>query len=204
MGRDPLSMPSYSRSRWSCRFVGAVLASCGFLSSGCGGNVVGNGPGDASGGSVETSVDSGKGDSSHGDAMMNVDANACRPVLASDYDQSCTVDTDCVTVGEVSSCPADCYIACALWTISKKVAPQYMTALSLAAAGTSPPACFCPAEGLPCCRSGSCTTTCSSRTDALPACADAGGYCIVQAGCGSGMEGPSGACAYSDETCCLN
>jgi hypothetical protein len=40
------------------------------------------------------------------DAAEDTERGACIPVLATSYDQSCTVDSDCVAVGEVPSCPA--------------------------------------------------------------------------------------------------
>jgi len=92
----------------------------------------------------------------------------CSIVLASDYDQSCTVDTDCVSVGQVPVCPAlACYADCTMWTISKSAAAQYMTALSRASASVAGESCGCANYNpYPCCRGGTCTTTCDSPTDA--------------------------------------
>ena len=165
------------------RFLGAVLAVASFLASGCTSSNAGNGPVDASSGA---------------------DATSCRIVLASDYDQSCVADTDCVAVGQIPSCPAAPCDGCQEWTVSKNALAQYVTA----AAPTSVTGadCGCPSYNpLPCCRGGTCTTMCSSSTDTLHACSDAGGSCSypAQAGCSSGKAGPPDACAYSDEVCCL-
>jgi hypothetical protein len=136
--------------------------------------------------------------------MANIDAPRCSPVLASDYDQSCAVDTDCVTVGEVPSCPAFACDGCGTEAINKNVMAQYMTAFSQAFASKAPgTGCGCGGGQGPCCRSGKCTATCVLSTDALPACADAGGMCLLSHGATCGTNGPPDACAYSDEMCCL-
>jgi hypothetical protein len=103
--------------------------------------------------------------SAAGDA--GADAGACTPVLASDYDQSCDADTDCVGVGEVPSCPAlACYVGCTMWTINKSVLGQYMTTLSRASAAVAGESCSCPSYNPnPCCRGGMCTTTCLLPAD---------------------------------------
>ncbi|MGO9838206.1 MAG: hypothetical protein ACLP1X_28840 [Polyangiaceae bacterium] len=161
--------------------VVAVLAACSSLAWGCGGTTTGSGAADASSGSEPCSV-----------------------VLASDYDQSCTVDTDCTLVGEVPSCPAEACDGCTLWAINKGAITHYMTAFSQAFASVpSGTGCGCIAEDGPCCRGGQCTAMCSSSTDVLPACADAGGFCSLGANISCGSAGPPDSCAYSDEVCCL-
>jgi hypothetical protein len=178
------------------RVLVTVLAVCSFLASGCGGAVAGNGQTDGASGS-------GEGNSS-GDAATNVDATACSIVLASNYDQSCTVDADCVAVGEVPVCPAGC--GCATKAINKSAIAPYMTALSRAFA--SEPAgggCGCPCESGAVCRGGQCRAAfCAPPlVDTLPVCADAGGRCSYAANTTCTGMGPPDACAYSDEICCI-
>lgn len=133
------------------RTFGAVLAVGSLFASGCG---------------ATTAAANGQADGSS-DAVTNVDAPPCSVVLASDYDQSCTVDTDCVAVGQVPACPAlACYVDCTMWTISKSAAAQYMTALSRASASVAGESCGCVSYNpYPCCRGGMCTTTCGSPVD---------------------------------------
>jgi hypothetical protein len=131
----------------------------------------------------------------------------CRPVLASDYDQSCVVDTDCLTVGQVSQCPATACDSCATEAINQSAMAQYMSAFAQAFA-TSPRPGFC---GCPCtvngiCRAGKCQAGyCEpGPADTLPACTDAGGQCDYAANTSCNGIGPPDSCAYSDEVCCLN
>jgi hypothetical protein len=131
----------------------------------------------------------------------------CSPVLASDYDQSCTVDTDCVAVGEISSCPASGCDGCTTEAVNKSVMAQYTAAFAQAfASGPSGPGCNCPCESGAVCRGGKCQAAfCGPPlTDTLSACADAGGQCAYSANTTCSGMGPPDACAYSDEFCCLN
>jgi hypothetical protein len=139
------------------------------------------------------------------------DAGACTPVLASDYDQSCDADTDCIGVGERPGCPAAACDGCPTAAINKAVSAQYTTALSQAFASGSPQVCNCPciptgSDGV--CRGGKCQVAhCAPpQADTLPACAnagDAGGVCGYSANTTCDVLGPPDACAYSDEICCL-
>jgi hypothetical protein len=185
---------------------------------GCGGDVTGNGPADASASSVDAS---GNGsDASFVEASPNLDAsqnldtgqssdvqstveNGCNIVLATDYDQSCTVDTDCIAVGQLGQCPASACDGCLTEAINKSVWSRYQTALHQAFA-TDPPVgmCNCPGMVVTCCRHGTCQGVgCFSPADTLPACADAGGTCLPVASCG--QPALPDACAYSDEMCCV-
>ncbi len=124
-----------------------------------------------------------------------------RPILASNYDQSCTTDTDCMAIGEGNACSL--VGPCPSAAINKGAYSQYQSDVA-----QTP--CYglsgCPSGSGPCCRHGTCglNAACYSAADTLPACADAGGTCQpFVSGCGSMGAGPPDACAYSDETCCL-
>ncbi len=141
-----------------------------------------------------------------GDAGTGIDATACSIVLASNYDQSCVVDTDCVAVGEVSSCPATGCDGCTTEAINKLTAPQYQAAFAAAFASRATDSfCGCPCESGAICRAGKCQAAfCGPPvSDTLPACADAGGRCAYSANTTCSGMGPPDACAYSDELCCL-
>ncbi len=78
------------------------------------------------------------------------------------------------------------------------------TPLGSGAFGPGAGVCPCPSGPVgPCCRNGTCTGVCSSPSDTLPSCADAGGSCYLSAGTTCGTAGPPDACAYSDEMCCV-
>jgi hypothetical protein len=127
-----------------------VAVTCAIV--GCGGHVRADGPPDASSGAPE--------ESGNPDVVMQVEASSCSIVLASNYDQSCSVDTDCVAVSQVSVCPGWGGYGCILWTINKNASAQYMTAISQAIAdkpfngGGS-----CPEETSPCCLQGRCNVS---------------------------------------------
>jgi hypothetical protein len=120
-------------------------------------------------------------------------------------EQSCGVDTDCVAVDQLPGCPASACDGCLSAAVNKSVWSRYQTALHQAFA-TDPPVglCNCPGLLATCCRQGTCQADgCFSPADNLPACADAGGTCLLSVfGCSE--AGPTGACAYSEESCCLN
>ncbi|MGH7437837.1 MAG: hypothetical protein ACRENE_19335 [Polyangiaceae bacterium] len=123
-----------------------------------------------------------------------------RPILASNYDQSCQTDTDCVAVGEGSACSV--VSPCSNAAISRTAYARYQSDVA-----TAP--CFavvsCTYQLGPCCRQGTCRMNeCFSPADTLTACADAGGACgAFVTSCGTKGAGPPGSCAYPDETCCL-
>jgi hypothetical protein len=125
---------------------------------------------------------------------------------ASNYDQSCATDSDCVGVAEGSFCQPNS--GCPNAAINKAALPRYMADVGKTYGGGSCTAfSSCVFYQGPCCRRGSCQMNldCFSPSDTLPACADAGGSCgafIIQ--CGDNGTGPPDSCAYSDEMCCLN
>lgn len=147
-----------------------------------------------------------------GSSEAGVDAAtviACSIVLASDYDQSCVVDSDCVAVGQAPQCPATACDGCTTEGINRSAMAQYMTAFARAQA-SSPmgpfDVCGCPCESGAVCHSSKCQAAfCEPPPpDTLPACADAGGRCAYSANTTCNGAGPPDACAYSDEFCCLN
>jgi hypothetical protein len=111
-----------------------------------------------------------------------------RPIRASNYDQSCATDTDCVAITEGNACSL--IGPCPTGAINKGSYARYQ-------ADTAGLPCFsissCPVHAGPCCRAGSCQMNagCSSPSDTLAACADAGGACVPFAGqCGGKGAGP--------------
>lgn len=133
------------------------------------------------------------------------DGPSCSPVLASDYDQSCTLDSDCVAVGEEPQCPA-AGCECPSAAVNKGVVMQYQAALARASAIHVPRSgCSCACESAPLCRGGRCQASLCSPplADTLAACANLGGKCAYSANTTCNGMGPPDACAYSDEFCCL-
>jgi hypothetical protein len=123
------------------------------------------------------------------------------PIRASDYDQTCATDMDCVAVGEGNACSI--IPPCPTAAINKGAFARYQSDVAQAPCFELS---FCVSSAGPCCRRGSCqmNTACGSAADTLPACAEAGGACgafVTQ--CGSKGTGPPDACAYPDEMCCL-
>jgi hypothetical protein len=103
----------------------------------------------------------------HGGDLCFSDA-ACHGALirASDYNQSCTTNADCVEVGEGNSC-YPCALWCSTTAINGRDLDRYRsdvaTALSLSGVEAAIEAgamivCHCPADMGACCRAGRCTT----------------------------------------------
>jgi hypothetical protein len=137
------------------------------------------------------------------DAGVEAESGSCI-ILASNYDQSCTVDSDCkdVTAGDYCStlCP------CGGSSINVGAVAQFNQDVSRTPLGSGAiawDACPCLTAGGPCCRQGTChMNTCVLPSDTLAACADAGGSCnMLTLGCA--RLGPANSCAYPDEACCL-
>jgi hypothetical protein len=124
-------------------------------------------------------------------------------ISASDYDDSCDADSDCVNVAVGNFCYPGAN-SCPNGAISKKAYPKYQSDISKTYAAQ----CFglsgCRAGSIPCCRNGKCQTDpCFSNSDTLPACSDAGGTCEYSITCSAPNIGPGNSCAYADEMCCL-
>lgn len=131
------------------------------------------------------------------------DSSTCAIVVASQYDQCCTVDSDCVAVGEVASCQGVC-VNCPAGAINKGAEARYNAAFERAIPLGSGGTCPCPQESGAVCRNGRCQmATGVPSGDTLPSCADAGGWCVYSVSITCGVAGPPGSCARSDEVCCL-
>lgn len=124
--------------------------------------------------SVDAGSDSSAPDGSSVD--VNVDAAACY-ISASDYDQACSVDSDCVAVVESAEggiglfglfvqsgnyCQPLCM--CGGQAINKSAAAQYRADVSKTPVGSGAiqtPPCNCPnIGGAACCRGGRCVGYC--------------------------------------------
>jgi hypothetical protein len=157
-----------SDARVALEFLCVAVVPIGGLLCGCGGSLdVSTHSGDAS-----HLSDASQGGVGPEDAAQS-SGDACSVVLASDYDQSCAVDTDCVAVGQVSACPPGPGDRCAEWSVSRTALPQYMTALS-SALNSVPTGTTCLGEISPCCLQGQCTmSSCSESPPNPPAGTDA-------------------------------
>jgi hypothetical protein len=136
---------------------------------------------------------------------LRKDAGQDCTISASSYDQSCTVDTDCQEVTSTDYCTANCLCGGSAINVGAVTAFNEAIGKTPLGSGTLSGGCPCPSSFGPCCRGGTCTTTCLSPSDTLPSCADAGGSCLLSrpSGVTCTMNGPPDACAYSDEVCCL-
>ncbi|MGA2451315.1 MAG: hypothetical protein ABTD50_21865 [Polyangiaceae bacterium] len=153
-------------------------------------------------------------DASAVDVGTDGDSASCL-ILASNYDQSCTVDSDCQLVMSCDTCsvapPLGC--TCGGAAVNADAAEQFWQAVQNTPLGR---AMSVPGNGIgsscplvltapaPCCRQGTCQGkpgACMSPVDTLPACADAGGACEPLGLCIS--SGPPDSCANADEACCL-
>ena len=91
------------------------------------------------------------------------DATSCRDanvqlIQASNYDQSCSADTDCVATAEGNAC-YPCVVVCRTGgAINRKALSSYENDVSRTsgAGETSGVTCDCPAAFVPCCRGGTC------------------------------------------------
>jgi hypothetical protein len=201
-------------------FLGHRVATCIFLAWGCGGNVTGSGRADASstsdaaGTTVDGSSDGpnvdvlsdGPSVDGSGDAGVDTDSGTCM-ISASNYDQSCNVDSDCVQVSAGDYCSA-ATCTCGGSAINVGSMAQFNAAVAKTPLGSGAldsvrVVCGCPCESGAVCRSGKCQAAfCGAPSaDTLPACADAGGQCAYSMNTTCNGTGPP-ECAYSDE-CCL-
>jgi hypothetical protein len=137
---------------------------CGVLS--CGGSVAGSARPEAGGSEASVPdasvVEVGGREAS---VLVGSDAAACF-IEATNYDQSCSVDSDCVGTGNGYSIQSGNYcqpmcIDCGRETINKKSLAQYMADVSKTPLGSGAfpqeAECGCPLILAPCCMGGHCT-----------------------------------------------
>lgn len=90
----------------------------------------------------------------------NMSTASCT-ISASNYDQSCALDLDCILVKTGNWCGTGCLCTTAPINDSAAAAFFGATAVTPVGSGAVPvPDCACPAETAPCCRQGQCTTDC--------------------------------------------
>jgi hypothetical protein len=84
------------------------------------------------------------------------DANV-QLIQTSNYDQSCKLDSDCVSVSEGNAC-LPCVVACQTGTINRCALPRYQNDISktIGFSEMGGVRCHCPLELNPCCRGGVC------------------------------------------------
>jgi hypothetical protein len=97
------------------------------------------------------------------------DANT-QTIQASNYDQSCSADSDCVAVGEGNAC-FECALVCANAAINVAAHAQYLADVAKTFAGSKIGggcAVNCPANFGGCCRAGTCHADfqCATPADA--------------------------------------
>jgi hypothetical protein len=187
------------------------LALLGLFLLACGGAEAGGGPSglagrDASSDALADAPSVSLADAG-ADAPVDVDSGAC-VILASNYDQSCSVDSDCAMVSSGNYCVGGCF--CGGSAINVGASARFAADVARAQVGVPPgPGCGCGAEFGPCCIAGKCqagyAACLAPPSDTLAACADAGGTCarFIEE-CGARGLGPSNSCAYPDEMCCLH
>jgi|HubBroStandDraft_1064217.scaffolds.fasta_scaffold53392_2 hypothetical protein len=127
----------------------------------CGGKDARNYPADAM---PETDADGGSSDGSSpegsSEAGVGADAEACL-ISASNYDQSCSADTDCRVVTSTDYCSVHCL--CGGSAINVGALAQFNKEISetpLGSGALGRTGCPCPPSYAPCCRAGKCTVSC--------------------------------------------
>jgi hypothetical protein len=132
-----------------------------------------------------------------GDASTSADTGACiddasvKLIQASDYDQSCTVDTDCRSVAEGNAC-VPCAFACGLGAaINVSALAQYNSDVANTPAvaakfGGQICASACAEAFGPCCVGGKCQT---STTSQCPGAAKDAGDAAADTGADAGTDG---------------
>jgi hypothetical protein len=98
----------------------------------------------------------GRGAGATGDAELSCSLSA------SQFDNSCKVDSDCVGVPSGDPCAANCASICPTAALNIGVAAQYLAALrALVPVSNDSIVCSCPCiAARPCCRQGACNNSC--------------------------------------------
>jgi len=124
------------------------------------------------------------------------DANV-QLIQASNYDQSCTTNSDCIAVGEGNACYV-CEIECTSAAINKSAESQYKADVAKTPAAEGGALCGCPAEFGPCCRGGTCHADlqCQNPLPVADAAADTGADAATDGGGSTDADAcaPSGGC----------
>jgi hypothetical protein len=95
-------------------------------------------------------------------------------IQASNYDQSCTVDSDCVSIAVGDAC-YPCLVICQVGgAINRGALSSYQSDISktIGAGETSGVQCGCPSWPGPCCRGGICQAGLECESPATDASAD--------------------------------
>jgi hypothetical protein len=188
------------------------VTSLALLAIGCGGSEAassptGEGRGDA-GPRGGTDAADHYGTDAATDTGTDVAVAVCTPVRASDYDQSCVADSDCVVVAQAPRCPIGTWDNCEVGAINRVDYTRYQPALTQAYA-TVPlgDLVSCPCEGLAFCNNGLCEPGwCGpgrGPANTSLACVDAGGICTPSEEATCSALGPPNSCLFADEICCV-
>jgi hypothetical protein len=96
----------------------------------------------------------------YGDAALTQTCSdaATQDITASNYDQSCRTDSDCVAIAEGNFCDPGANNGCTNAAINKSALAQYRADLAKTQAAVCYGLSGCPLEVAPCCRSGVCGT----------------------------------------------
>jgi hypothetical protein len=89
-----------------------------------------------------------------GAVLAECDGGRTFPINASDYDQSCEQDSDCIGIGEGNGC--DCNVVCKNAAIN--IADEAKWRKDLAETPAHAAQCLCPAARVPCCLDRRCSS----------------------------------------------
>jgi hypothetical protein len=182
--------------------LGAWVLLNGGLAVGCGGSTTGQGSapgGDSSSTSTATSTVNAStsmvatSTTTLTVVTSNTTTTPCE-ISASNYDQSCNVDSDCTLVASGDYCSTGCF--CPLSTISVGALSQFNADVSQTpiGSGTLPgETCNCPEEFVPCCRGGTCQTGSACMSEPDSGLLDAGNNPLDYTALCVGDAGPSDA-----------
>jgi hypothetical protein len=117
-------------------------------------------------------------------ALAQTCANAgTQNIMASNYDQSCRTDSDCVAIEEGNFCNPGANDGCTNAAINKSALAQYQADLAKTQAGVCYGLSGCGAEFGPCCQSGMCSVNFACNNPLTgDASADAGTMSATDAG----------------------
>jgi hypothetical protein len=144
-----------------------ALGASSSMTAGCGSVVRVIGDGGAADGTsgVETETETESGADDGAQAMCNSN------IVASNYDDTCAVDNDCIalTSGGVvffgNWCGTEC--PCVNGAINRDSEAQYVADVARTPIGTGavrPPSCGCPNAGVPCCQAGRLSLSCGGSS----------------------------------------